>query len=248
MKIRVYILCYDDHSERIATEQFDGFVWATVLKIPSSVYLENCMYGFLLEQLLKQESIPWDTYDYVGTLSWKAPSKIAIPDMDAVSRYLRVSDHDVVAFCFNASTLSLVTQASMTHRAFRSIWCELLDQLGMDAEDVDTKVRPFYCNYWIAKPSWLKKYILFYMQAQLVLETHEPLQAALWSDSEYALSSLSSERCLKVFSRPYYPHHPFVCERLPSVFFTTQGARILYYTKPNEGVLRCMNGGKITIG
>ena len=205
------------------------------------------MYGYLLEQRLT-EGDDWDTYDYVGTLSWKAPHKIIIPDIHALARRLERDkgpgtppSPDVVAFYFNTSRSSLTTQAK-SHALFNTIWFQLMDQLGLDAVTIDKTVRPFYSNYWIAKPSWMKKYIAFYKKAQHVMDTYTSIQTALWSNIGYPLSSsMNQTRCLEVFSRPYYPYHPFICERLPCVFFTLQGAHIHYHTPPTNGTVKRAN-------
>lgn len=234
MKIVVYILCYDDATLEIAEERFGAFNWAIIIVIPSSPFLENCMYT----EILESREHEWMGCDFVGTLSWKAPDKIIIPDMNVLGRYLEVNPLDVVALCFNNLNMTLTCQAVLTHNAFESIWTGLLSQLDIDADTVDKTVKPFYCNYWLATPVWMRRYIAFFKKAKHVLETYEPIQETLWSDSQYALASLTPERCMLVFGRPYYPYHPFICERLPSVFFTLHGANIKYYTQETTGIIR----------
>jgi len=200
MNIRIFVLCFDEHSKNEAAVHFGQYEWATILQIPTTMYMENWMFS----TWFPQNSSAWQNYDYVGTLSWKAWQKIRMPSMLGLKNRLFVKDPDVFAFMPNTNRdlPTLIAQANHHHPLFADIWVEWLQQLGYTATDAtDPSVLAFYCNYWIAKPTWLQKYIEFYPRAQKALETHQPMQEKLWSDTTYE-KSISDERCVEIYGRP----------------------------------------------
>jgi len=226
MRIRIFVLCYDEETQKLAVERFGGFDWATILVIPSSLYLENCMYS----ELLEKEAAEWEGVDYVGTISYKAPEKIKIPDVKALAKRLEVSGHDVVAFYHTKPGTQLLKQADCCHEHFSELWTQWLTTIGYKTRDAeDHNIRGFYGNYWIAKVPWMKRYMAFYKQAQEVLDTADgEFREKLWSDSRYPVK-IKKERCVSIFGKDYYPYHPFLCERLASFYFHRAGARILFW-------------------
>ena len=68
MNIRIFVLCFDDHSQEQAIVYFNDYEWATILRIPTTMYMENWMFSTWFPQHVHE----WRNCDYVGTLSWKA--------------------------------------------------------------------------------------------------------------------------------------------------------------------------------
>jgi hypothetical protein len=172
----------------------------------------------------------WRECDYVGTLSWKAPQKIPVPDMQALTSHLAFRSPDVVPFfpCHE----SIILQAERHHPLFRELWCGLTRELGISEERaIDPTIPLFFCNYWMARPSWMLRYMEFFKKAQHVLDTCEAIQANLWTDSRFD-KVISDEKCMEIFGKPYYPYHCFLCERLPCLFFKLEGATVWHpYTR-----------------
>jgi hypothetical protein len=227
LKIRIYILCHDEYTQLEAINAFGHYEWATIINITTTHYLENIMYA----SVLQKHRNSWKDYDYVGTLAWRAPQKIGTLDMDAViANIIRVRDSghscDVVSFA-NFIDKPLISHAQASHPHFTSLWVELLDKLGFSnvEETCNSSIPAFYCNYWMARPQWMDAYISFFMRAKTILDTYEPIQERLWSNSTY-VSKMSNEKCMQVFRRPWYPYHTFICERLPCFFFWKHGADI----------------------
>lgn len=219
MKVVVYILCYDAGSEARAREQFGGQPWAHVLRLGPSRYLEGQMYtGVLMDRQAE-----WQDADFVGTLSWKASEKIDVPDFHSLCS--DVAGADVVGLL--PLPESPLEQAQVRHPRFKEVWCTLLAQLGYSDDDSASPHIPlFVCNYWLATPHWMRRYCEFYKSAVRVLESHQGVQEALWSHAGYA-THLPAETCMQIYGKPYIPHHPFVCERLPCFFFWKQQAVIV---------------------
>jgi hypothetical protein len=219
MKIVVYVLCYNDPSMTRAQEEYSDFPWARILRLDRDCkYLEGVMYLDVLDSL-RQE---WHDADYVGTLSWKARDKIDIPDMHNLCA--RAEGADVIALM--PSARPLLEQASL-HPRFEELWTALLGRMGYAREDaIDASVPAFFCNYWLATPARMRQYCEFYRRAVAVLETESDIQDVLWSDSGYNnWGTLSRERCIRLYGRPYFTYHTFVCERLPCFFFWKHASR-----------------------
>lgn len=218
MKIVVYVLCYNETSIAQAGYNFSKYPWARILPIPTThKYMEGIAYLELLGTL-KHE---WEDADFVGTLSYKAAEKITIPDMGDLCT--RVAEADVIALL--PQIQFLVAHACQCHPRFLEVWVPLLLELGYQPADCVNASIPFFaCNYWLARPRWMLRFMDFYRRATLVLDTHPALQEALWSDSMYGISSMSENDLVKVYGKPYMPHHPFIGERLACFYFWKERA------------------------
>ena len=218
MKVVVYVLCYDDASEAQALQRFQ-YPWAHVIRVGQSKYMEGQMYLSILEDRAEE----WEDADFVGTLSWRAPDKIDIPDFDQLCP--RMQGADVIGLLPLPQTL--LEQACYRHPRFMEVWHPLLTELGYTEEDITSDAIPaFMCNYWLATPAWMKRYCEFYKRAVHVLETHKGLQGALWSYPGYG-THLSLEKRMQIYGTPYIPYHPFVQERLPCFWFWKEQAVIV---------------------
>lgn len=218
MKVVVYVLCYDDVSERVARDAFP-YPWARPLRIPeSTVYMEGKAFADLLPALRHE----WEDADYVGTLSYRAHSKIEVPlDLEAVCER---SGADVVALA--PLTCNMLEQATVAHPRFLELWVPVLGALGFSEEQAThPDVPAFLCNYWVARPAWVLRYLDFYARAVRVLETRPDIQDVLWSDPGY-VTKLPKDTLLRIYGKPYITYHPFVCERLACFFFWEQGAAV----------------------
>ena len=221
MKIRIYVLCYNKETQRIAEAEYGDKEWAKVLFIDTTALLECIMY----DSWLKDHYDDWKDFDYVGTLSWKASQKIRLLDMDKLGNILDVLPFDVVPFY--VSNLELLKASNWSHPDFKKIWITIIRNLGY-SEDiaVDDSIIPFYCNYWITKPDLMLKYIEFFNKAKSLIDTNEDIQGYISNDSGY-VGALSRERCQELFGKPYYTYHPFIYERLPCFYFWISQKKIM---------------------
>jgi hypothetical protein len=208
MKVVVYVLCYDDESESVARKAFTDRAWAKPLRLRGDTrYMEG--EAFLTHLHARREE--WADADFVGTVSYKAPQKIAVPDLDRVCSECMASD--VIALV--PSIESMVHQALTCHPRFLDVWVPLLRALGHDPCKAVSSAIPFFaCNYWLAKPEWMTAFLDFYRKAVEVLDTLPEVQDAVWSDAGYD-TAIPKERLRSMFDgREFITYHPFVCERL----------------------------------
>jgi hypothetical protein len=210
----IYIIAFDDFTEKSALKNFGHYQWAKVVVIPSSNYLfENVMF----DEWLPAHEAEWAGADYVGMLSWKAPFKIDVPDIDEFQRVTaeQAQKPEVVAF-YHRPDLALVEPG---HPKLRPIWSAWLAEMGYSPSVTLNPDIPFFaCNYWMASPKQLQAYLVFFQKAKLALQTCAFIQSDLWSDSMYE-GALSKSRLRELTGREYYPYHAFLLERLPCFFF-----------------------------
>ena len=222
MKILVYIICYNDHTEAEAKRRFRGQSWGRILRIDSTPYLESEVYNSHLLSLQRE----WLDADYVGTLAWRAHDKTEI-NMEKIKGVLQDAQPDVFAFLLG--TMQMLSQATTFHPNFGHNWLQLLSRMCYDERDCMHPDIPFFaCNYWLARPRWMRAYISFFQNAKMIIDNPRlPLHLEMWKDAKYSTSLMSPSRCLEVFGVPYFPFHPFVCERLPCFFFWFYRAKVL---------------------
>ena len=194
--MRIYVLCYDDDSERRAHVDFDGYSWAFVYRIPhesqrDSLY-ENVMYTDLLAAMQHE----WEWTSYVGLLSYKAKTKCR---MDLVLDAIANAKSDCVFF--KCQSLD-VYKSGASHPDFADAWNALVVKaLGIQGQETAL------CNFWMCRPSIMKEFIQYFRDQVWPAVERIP---SMWTDSLYATKIPRLNRRL-----PYVPNVPFVLERLP---------------------------------
>lgn len=219
----VYVLCYDSASEEAARREFAEYEWATVTRVPEEPGLSKYMEGAAYLKTLHDNRAEWLDADKVGVLSYRASSKIDV----GLVRTACVETQEMDVLALLPSTNPLLVDTMLFQPRFLEVWVPLLLHMGFSASDaVHTGIPAFFCNYWLATPAWMDKFLGFFSSATEALDTLPDIQEALWSDSNYNSATVSAERCEQVYGRPYFPYHPFVCERLACFFFWKEHASI----------------------
>lgn len=80
-----------------------------------------------------------------------------------------------------------------------------------------------YQNHFIARTEIYKRYVTEMLMpcVNVMKNADEYLYKLLWKDSKYSYAKkVPVETRIKVFGVPYYPLHPFLCERLFSIWLT----------------------------
>jgi hypothetical protein len=214
MNIRIYVLCYNEETKRKALEEYGNKKQYKVLYIETTSLLENIMY----DKWFLENYDEWKNFDYVGTISWKASTKIIMPIIERLENILETTKYDV--FPFYRTNHNLIEQATNWHPKFKTIWLQLFNILDI-SEDIalDADIPSFFCNYWITTPKLMLEYITFFKKVKHIFDTENELQNNLWSDPKYSANTVSSEKCMEMYKKPYIPYHIFLYERIPCFFF-----------------------------
>ena len=204
-----------------------------MIKLNQSVFFETELFTKHFPTLMVTDK--WSEYDYVGTISWKAHIKFTkafnfgmFNLSDAVTS--APPNVDVIALVGqkNPRFDNMLNESNKNHHKFAFIWTELLSQFPQfTPEQVSTDgMIPFYCNYWLAKPQHVIRFIPFMERAQHLLTNLTSIQEALWSNPRYVGNKHVAK---SVFGRKYYAYHPFILERLTPFFFNAEHRSIYVY-------------------
>jgi hypothetical protein len=222
MKIRIYILCYDEQSYMYALRDYGNKEWAKIVHIKTTVLFENIMY----DSWLLENYEDWKDFDYIGTISWKAGYKIQLPNIDKLSIFLDKNKFDVIPFYFIDA--NLINRTTYYHPKFRYLWIKILTKLGYNETQITKNIKAFYCNYWLTTPKLMLEYIEFFKKVKECMDTYQEIQEDIWSNSKHRSSTLTSPQiCLATFGKPYYPYHPFIFERIPCFYFDLNATILL---------------------
>jgi hypothetical protein len=232
----IYCLFYDDAS-RVKAQALERLYPQSVrlLKVGQDLYYEGQAFRMLMER-----ADEWKDKSYVGTIAYSFVEKCGVMfDLDKVVAHAAAQAVDVVAFL--PTFTDMLQQANDCHPKFQELWHCLLC-LGMGfayGQAHDRNIRGFYCNYWMARPSWMLSWIAFYLRAQHILDTAGgEFKERLYSDANYS-GKLPCAALTAISGRPYYTYHPFLMERLPCFFFHHHNASLLRLHRSTHPMLVC---------
>lgn len=216
----LYVLCFNDNTmQMIKSDEYYNLEFKKPLMIETTRWLENIMYKKWLRDNIDQ----WNNADFVGTISYKAKERLVLSD--SLDKLIEEGKNADVIVIYPAKKGSLLSFAGGSHPGFVQAWILLMHALNIPLQ-VSYDTTPFYCNYWMARPEWMKKYMEFFDKAIEALE-NEPLKSMVWMNSGYGGNMPIDDR-LRIFGKTYYPLYIFILERLPSVFFAFHQAKMHY--------------------
>lgn len=140
----------------------------------------------------------WDGKQYVGIMSWRANRRIIVTSL--VNR-ATANNADVIARTMAAS--------AHPHPHFSTMWELLCKELGYASQSS----APVFAD-WVARPSWMTKYIAHIQKAYAIME-------------KPSFKTKLRERPSVVHNKIVYLEPTDLLERLPGLFFSTQGATII---------------------
>jgi len=199
--VRIYVLCHNEERLAEATEEFRPFVWAhpILMKYQDSTF-ENAFWRQLLE--LKEE---WEHCDMVGILSAKAGRKLRLSKIDGIINTPSLWQESGY-FHFFDSRLPLTRD----HPHLRRIMDECCHTLRIRVPTEN------WCNYWMCSPAKMMAFIRWFEEEAKPTVLAHPLAM---TDARYCQGTLTPDQLLAICGVPYYPHVPFVFERMNKSFF-----------------------------
>ena len=218
----IYILCYSEETYNKAISIYKKYNWAKPIIIKNQDYtFENAFWKQLLD--IKDE---WSNLDMVGILSWKAYKKKDIIDLELINKIILNKEYigkDYIHFC-DTNTLVNNSLNILSHTHFKDIWNYILNEL---------KIKDFtesICNYFMSVPHKMLGFINWYVNILLPLLLNHPL---IFEDANHN-GDISKEDLIKLWDRPYYPHLPFILERLNKAYFIYDLDKINYPINSNN--------------
>jgi hypothetical protein len=228
--ILIYIIYHDEESFKLASI-FLKYNWARLRKIDSTKYFENIIFSYL--DINRDE---WINKKFVGFLTYNSYKKINIFDIEKLAN--QYSDYDVISLN-NSFNIPLLLITEHYHPNFINIWEQILLILGYNINDIlSLEIPLYYNNYWLAKPEWLNKYIIFYKKVIDIMENNILIRNMLYQNSTYPGKLLEHpQKLIKICGRPYYTYHTFIFERLVCFFFWVEKAKLYQTRLENDPIL-----------
>lgn len=201
--IIIYVLCHNLESEEIAITNFGNQKYARIIRIPQTHLFESVMYKTVLNEVYSE----WKDSDFVGTISYSYAKKFDFSFLKRVLTFKNIEDYDFI------SLIPTITDPVFNEAITKKIFLESIKAIGNHSPKFNQSYN--LCNYWIARPNIMLDYIKFFNNKWLpAVESHNMTNNKI----DYRSGSLSKEVLVKLTGNEYYTHHPFVHERLPSVF------------------------------
>ena len=184
--------------------KYSNYYWANpILMKYQDASFENAFWKQLLE--IKDE---WINCEMVGTLSSKFDIKI---NPNLINHIIYHRKYNTIFHSFMTGISNVRTSKSiLIHPNFLKIWNDIIKDLNLkDTVEI-------FCNYWICNPQCMEKFLDWFLNKAYNLVLSHPL---IMTNSNYHYKSLNEEQLTKLCGVPYYPHLPFILERLNPCFF-----------------------------
>lgn len=123
---------------------------------------------------------------------------------------------DFFAFEKRRKQKNIIQQAERYHKGFVRMFQTILEETKFLPEIPATLENIVLYNHFVARSDVFERYVTELLKpAMKVLESIPEA----FNDARYKrIDEPTKERFIKAFGKPYWPFHPFVCERLPSLF------------------------------
>jgi len=219
VRIKLYVLCYDDASEQTAKSVFEHYPWARIYRIPvesQSHLFEGVMYQSELMKVYDE----WKDVDFVGTISYKIIRKVPFDHLLNIFNTADPVLHDAACFRVVPSDLFWLHSPST-----RTVYEDTYKKTMPHRVSALVKRYVMY-NFWMSKPYFMVDYISFFNTKWLpTLESHPNV----WDNSNYKTDyTLTPDKLLALTKKvSYYPTHPFVNERIAYRYMVERKLRIL---------------------
>jgi hypothetical protein len=237
--IIVYVACHNDTAEASARNQMTDPYYRFVRISDSSPFFESQIFGILARPEYVRE---WFDKSWVGIVTYSFNQKMGGGSFDFENAMNKVPGGTDVVSLLNLDfskprvgrPVSFVESVSMQHGPF--LWMAIYNILKLigykESEIMDKNITGFFSNWWLARPTWMIKYIAFCKKCIDICEKHPVVKSYLQEDAYYigrkvvGRDELDKEFLVRTFGKPYYTLQPFIFERLPCFFFGIEGAKV----------------------
>lgn len=194
--------------------------------------LKNDVCGKYMENLVIKslwELKDYEHSDYYGVLSWRFQKKMDLSSQD-IEKHMQSDNFnsDVYNFHGEDRTKNIFLKDDAFHNGKLSVIANFVFEKQGYKDILSLKTPLIYCNYWIAKKEVFNKYVEDILIPAIDLMENDIQINKLANENsgyfeyldreEYRPENNRTEKARGIFGVPYYTFHPFICERLMSVF------------------------------
>ena len=213
--LNIYQVYFDEATKKACNPAWHHFDNSWKL----TEYFENEVIALLINQgeHLKDEYFGVFSHDVMDSINFKEDGLRFSPKaLEAVVKKYGV---DVFSFQKRRQNENISLQANNYHPGFNDIMKKVLDHCGLELPPKLDKIVLF--NLMVCKGEFWEAY--FNDLLRPVMEILKEIPEA-YEDSRYALIGRKDlndgrgDRFEKGFGKRHYPYHPFICERLASIY------------------------------
>lgn len=167
----------------------------------------------------------------IGVCSWKLRQKqrgYYIGRPKPITQEVINGDYEILSFTKNTKYHQMIAAATQSHKYFQPTFDKILKAIGKTRPH-EVK-NPIYQNHFIAKREIYQDYVKNWLiPAMEVMENDPEIKELCYKDSNYSnLSGGSAMNLEKQIGLSYFPMHPFLLERLFSVYHNVMGHKVTY--------------------
>lgn len=164
----------------------------------------------------------------IAVCSWKLREKLRRNiGGKFLTEEMLAQDFDVMSFTSNSRHHKMLEAAEVWHNGFKSLLSSILREIGMSLPK-DIK-HPIYSNHFCATSQVYKSYVNDCLVPCMdVMDNHPTIRRLCWRDSNYSqlANEPLSEHAQEQLGISYYPMHPFILERLFSVWINDKNLNV----------------------
>lgn len=167
--------------------------------------------------------------DKISVCSWKLRQKMRwnVCRPRELTEEVLKTDYEVLSFTCNTKYHTMIEAADKWHPGFSGIMKRLLNSIGqLMPSEIKT---PIYQNHFAASYEIYKRYVNEWLIPIMNVMDDDK---ECWLDSGYSqlakTDALRPERLQELIGVPYYPMHPFILERLFSIFCHNKKIKVDY--------------------
>jgi hypothetical protein len=167
--------------------------------------------------------------DKIGVCSWKLREKLRwnVRKTRTIDEDLLHSDFQVLSFTNNSPQHQFLNAADKWHPGFKDLMAKILRVIG---KKMPFEVKqPIYQNHFVADSGIYKMYVKEYLKPAMEAMKNDP---ECWKDSKYTqlnkVDAATAEYLKSKIGVDYYPMHPFILERMFSVFCHNENIKVTY--------------------
>jgi hypothetical protein len=141
------------------------------------------------------------------------------------------TDYDVLSFTRNTQYHQMLAAADKWHPGFRGIMKKILEAIG---QKMPSEIKnAIYQNHFAARADIYKAYVNDWLvPAMNIMDKDPEISKLCWQDSKYSnlakKDAATPEYLQEKIGVPYYPLHPFLLERLFSIFCHNNKIKVDY--------------------
>lgn len=195
---------YDNSSK--LTECFENTVIAELIE--SGAHLDSEYFAVFSHDIAR----------HVHFKEWISDSEKLAFNPDNLLKVVELNPQvDVFAFEKRRKNQNFIRQAEHYHPGFVRLITTIIQEVGF-MDQVPKKIDHIILfNHFVARSEMYEQYV-----TELLNPAMEVMKGMdeLWQDSGYIkpMPEVLKDRFFRAFGKPYFPYHPFLLERLPSLF------------------------------